>query len=516
MATYKMIKLPGGKSFAVEITGDVTLGERECVSNNWSFPQVFENQYFIAPRGSHVPLGWVSVEHADWVLTMCPKIPLTRLEYEDGGQAGWVLGYAITADGQMLRGLHRISGSMQGDTLASFERFISELSGRFVALVTHSDQMRVYPDPTCGMGPVFDPTSRRLAASLALVLDRDIIDNPIVPFHAVEDGTTRYLFGHTRDAHARRIRANHYIDLSNFSEHRFWPTDDIPFSAQPEDFKNIAAQIHSKLAANIAALVQSFPCALPVTGGADSRIMLSSARPVLDRLAQNFVYHTNMSTRMDARIARRLAKDVGFKLNVYSKHDDVYDEMLANLDVDLVRRQRFLRGDLEPDTSEPGSIVAMQFVPSHQLILRGNVAEMTRALRWHRSVFNNPDNDEFALRRLTVTREKSGPYFDIWQEELLKWKKGLPDTAMLRLHDLTHTELWLPHANSTVYVRDRSHVMINPFNDRRLIWLTSLIEPSVRKRLKLVDELMALGLPEASEILWLDQLKAKKRADMNA
>ena len=62
----------------------------------------------------------------------------------------------------------------------------------------------------------------------------------------IEDAGDRdfYRFGHTIDAHARRARPNHYLDLSDFSQHRHWPMpeDELSFdkSKTPEFAEAIA------------------------------------------------------------------------------------------------------------------------------------------------------------------------------------------------------------------------------------------------------------------------------------
>lgn len=493
---------------------DTSLAEQECSARGWSFGDSFANQYVITPKSDRVPPGWKTTTLGDWRISHCPRLPISALTQANGTVVALVLGYAILPDGLMLDGKHKLPISAKDkDRLQKAEDHIAMLAGRYVALVSIGKTARVYPDPVCSMGPVYHTASRRLGASLTLILDRPVIDNPEVPARSVADGQTHYLFGHTPDAEVRRIRSNHFIDLSDFSMHRHWPLRDTCFDLADHSHRDLSGEIAEKLRLNMGALIGRYPTALPLTGGTDSRLLLAAGKDFLDQVGQIFVYSTNWSNSVDSQIAQEIAQTMCLPLRIIS---DTSPRFAAVLDADAFRDHmalRFLRGGLEPDTSELGSIRAMLLVPHDALVLRGNVAEMTRALRWHRSVYDDPHHTGFALEKLNVIRDRAGPFYEKWQAEFLAWKASLPETALPRIYDLLHTELWLPHTNSGVYIREAHQTFINPFNDRHLIHLTSRIPPMVRKRRRVVNDII---YGYAKEIWRIDYKDQRNRAALEA
>ncbi len=494
-----------------------TLAEAECRRHGWAFPEVFRNQYLIAPAAETVPRSWRWKSRAigNWRISHCPRLPLAELVLSDGKPAALVLGIAVTPEGMVLEGRVKLAVNARSPKrVTEVEAFIAGLAGRYVALVCLGRTERIYPDPVCGLGPVWHAGAKRIGASTALAIDREVIDNPEVPADDVAAGRARYLFGHTADAEVRRAISNHYLDLADFSQHRHWPADETSFGLDGRPHRELAVEIGEKLGRNVAALAGRFPTALPVTGGTDSRLLLAAGCGSLDRIGQFFVYHTNWANSVDTEIARELAQTLCLPLTVISRAAPPFREAFTKPRFRAHMAQRRLRGGFEPESAEKGSIRAMALLPEDMLILRGNVAEMTRALRWHRSVYDDPHNTAFALEKLDVLPEASARY-DHWADCLETWKAGLPERAVPRLYDLLHTELWLPHTNSAVYIRDLRHFLINPFNDRHLIHLTATIPPMIRKKRRTVNDIVYAN---ARDIWRTDYIadRLKRRAEDRA
>ena len=491
-----------------------SLAETECAQRGWDFAASFRKQYLITPRGTPGPDGWHSQTLSGWQVHHCPALPLATLTLSDGTAIGIVLGYAIAPDGLMIEGRHKLAVSARAMAkLDRIERYIAQLAGRFVVLLAHGPQARVYPDPGCSLGPVFDPTARRVGASTLLVLDRPVIDNPDVLAAEVAEARNFYRFGHTIDAHARRARPNHYLDLSDFSQHLHWPMPEDELGFDKSKTPEFAEAIAEKLALNMAALTGRYRTGLPISGGTDSRLLLAAGVHSLPQVKSFFVYHTNWSTSIDCLLARQIANRLSLPLTVISRDAPKFKSVLTDQQFEDIKSLRMLRNGGEPDTANPESIKAMYLSPQCDLVLRGNVAEMTRAQRWVRDVFDDPHNTEYALGKLGLSQDKTGPRHGFWTDQFAQWKATLPPGAIPRIYDFMHQELWLPHANSLVYLSEPRDFPINPFNDRQLIALTLRVSPKARRHGRLVDHIMQQNLPELHDIPFAAKyIRAQKKA----
>ncbi len=483
-----------------------TLAEIKCAQHGWSFEETFRHQYLIAPKSRDPIAGWQTEVLGDWRVDYCPGLPKTHLTLSNGNIVGIVLGYAIGTDGMMLESRYKLPISTgSANKMASIEAHVARFAGRHVTLLALENEARVYPDPTCSLGPVYNAGRRLLGASTTLVIDRPLIDNPDVPADEVANRKGFYRFGNTADADVRRARSNHYIDLSDFSIHRHWPLSDTLLELGDAEHPELSHQIGEKLALNMSALTGRYKTTFPISGGTDSRLLLAASSAFLDQIDHFFVYHTNWSTSIDCVLAREIAEKMCLPLQVVSRDSPLFDPVMTEDEFETTRAKRSLRNGLEPDTANARSIRAMHLVPESDLVLRGNVGEMTRALRWVRDVFNDPDNAEYALGTLGLTKEAVGQRFGFWEDLFLEWKSTLPKAAMPRIYDLVHTELWMPHTNSLVYMADTRDFMINPFNDRHLIELTMRVPPHARKRRRIINKIINSRMPEISDVQYTTQ-----------
>lgn len=476
-----------------------TLAEQECRRLGWAFSESFRNQYTITDRTQDTPEGWASQTLDNWRVSHCQNLPRTELTFSNGLVVGIVLGYAISPEGMMLEGRHKLPiSSRSAASLAQAERYISQLAGRYVVLLSIGTSARVYSDAVCSLGPVYDPVTRRLGASVALALDRPLIDNPEVGIDSVAAGEACYLFGQTPDRDAKRALANHYIDLSDFSQRRHWPTDDMDFTLGGRRRQDVSHEIAAKLRLNMKALIERYPTALPVTGGKDSRLLVAAASDMLDQISQFFVYHTNATSAADSEIALEIAREMSFPLRVISRETQRFRSGFSDADHADHMSLRHLRGGFEPETADPDHIRATQMVPDRYLILRGNMTGMARARHWRRPVFKDPHNTEFALTSLGVPASASNLFCERTQSAFVHWKENLPEKALPRIYDFLQMDVLQPHTNSAAYARESDHMFINPFNDRHLLHLTASIPPFMRKNGRIVEDIVSAYAKEIS------------------
>jgi hypothetical protein len=88
-------------------------------------------------------------------------------------------------------------------------------------------------------------------------------------------------FGMTSRRGVQRLHPNHYLDLMSWSPRRHWPTAPLDYHVYPEDAVEVVSRVIKR---HIIAATRRGPLDLALTGGHDSRSILSCAREQLDRV----------------------------------------------------------------------------------------------------------------------------------------------------------------------------------------------------------------------------------------
>ncbi len=469
------------------ITKD-TLAERRCEAESWDFGQVFKFQFRMSQSKTSLSSAWSSSQLNGWVIEHCPALPISRIISSSGEPIGLVLGIAISPEGQCL-GKEVI---LDQDSESERERWVEDLAGRFFVVVKHFGGMRLYGDPSGNLSVVFNKENNALASSVALAVDDELDPAENVDIEKVATRKQFLLFGDTSDQRVTRLMPNHYLDLSNFSQHRFWPRDDTPFAELETDQDILFAQMSARMSRNVAALISAYECALPITAGRDSRIILGSAIPVLNKIKSFYCYHLNWATKIDAEVGQILAEHLSVPFLVLSRRASRVQKVMTKKEIMVeLERTRLRTGWCSALRADWVRFVAAS--PRVQVVLRGTGIEMTRANKW-RHVIGKPTNAMTGVgallgqwQRADRTKDETVEY-ERQLDRYQNWMDKLPEKALPRLYDIAHLELWLPvGAAPLAYIGD---FIVNPFNDRRLFHLVSAVSPRVRLTNALVKNLV--------------------------
>lgn len=199
-------------------------------------------------------------------------------------------------------------------TAEAFEqRVLDGLAGLFL-VVTEAGAgwgRRLYPDAAAGVPVVYCPETRRIGASAATILNpAEYCRRFLADRHArlVAAEGKGWIPG-TLTAHQglRRLLPNHYLDLDNFSVHRFWP------HAAPavQSLETAADSIAADLAGHVEAVARQFDTAVTLTAGWDSRLVAAASR----RLAHRITYVTigAAGAGLDQIAASRMGAALGLR-----------------------------------------------------------------------------------------------------------------------------------------------------------------------------------------------------------
>ncbi|PCJ74379.1 MAG: hypothetical protein COA53_10120 [Rhodobacteraceae bacterium] len=130
---------------------------------------------------------------------------------------------------------------------------------------------------------------------------------------------------------------------------------------------------------------------------------------------------------------------------------------------------------------ELAALAMIEDYPQDHLVLRGNIMELLRANQWREDTINGPFRLRHAIRRTGVAVRTNASSTSEWGPELLKWYAGLPEVASKRAYDFSFVELLLPNTQGAYFNAFHQNVMINPFNDRKIIEIAIGMPTSLRK-----------------------------------
>jgi len=448
------------------------LAEKKCQQRDRDFSWLFRNQYILSPDETRTYPGWNKQVLAGWVLHHGTALRNCPILDANGQKVGFLLGHALTPDSTIVEDSYTIPVSVSSDRFVDVvDRSLTGLAGRYLGIILTKGCERIYSDPVSDMPLLYDAKSRKVASSLGLVLDWAIQPNPRFPIRNVLSGKQTLSFQHSLDNEVKRGISNHFLDLTNFSLHRHWPDVGADFNTVHSDVSERIDQLVERLSAHLKALINHFDCILPLTGGRDSRILLSCALPVLDNVKELSGYRFHNPSRVDTRIARELLESMGYPYKQYFKKKASVTQLR---DLRLKMGWSGARGEF-------AALAMIEEYPLDHLILRGNIMELLRANQWRKDTIGAPFRMTHGVRRLGVTVKTTSESTSKWAPHYMEWYNTLPECARSNPYDFAFLELLLPNTQGAFLNGIERNVMINPFNDRKLIELTIGMPISLRK-----------------------------------
>ena len=455
-------------------------------------PEALAGQWVLNHHDRPVPAGWIVFTHGPWTLATHPALPCVRLAGPGGDTVGWLLGHAVTPDGELARGELRLAASQIGWEAAR-EQFVDGLGGRFVVVLLAGSSPRLYPDALATLAAVFAPEEALVASTSSLIplspstpYQLEWILATDIPYTKAE-----YPFGLTPRRGVERVLPNHYLDLSTWTLVRRWPTGELPIIVDTETAHRRVAELASRAIEAVAGIC---PIQSPLTAGYDSRVLLACSRAVLDRITL-FTAHLPGETTgwRDIVVARAIAAKVGLPHTVLPH-----------------RRARAsdLREFVERTGGEAGEPRGWQAIRTFKqtapdrATLMGHSADIARGDYWN---WMQPITAVTASRLLKICRVPPLPDF---VARAKAWLRALPTRNMITVMDLVYAEqsggCW---AGVIEYAEDGySLLRLAPMCHTEIIRTLMSLPEAYRRADGFEHDLLAAQWPELLEFPINDQL----------
>ena len=265
-------------------------------------------QFVLAKSRRSIPGNWPVRSNGAWHLGHHPALPVMDIRSADSIEIGWLVGYPISPEGQLLtENVECPVSANDGKSSAGFEAWLYEHGGRFAAIYLDSGTSRFYLDPCGSLAAVFCPQQELVASTPALVpYAAGCEDNEeLIRALGIPERNNWFPFGCTPRLGVERLLPNHFLDLRAWESVRHWPTGELP---SDYDVREAASEIATILKRHIAAVARQHPIHMSLTAGRDSRMLLACAREHLDGIAFFTLETPRLSGPMQCQVGRKLAK----------------------------------------------------------------------------------------------------------------------------------------------------------------------------------------------------------------
>ena len=193
-------------------------------------PDDLVGQFVLCQSLSNIPESWSRRTIGSWHLGFHSTLSVLDILGSDSTVIGWLLGYPIDSEAQLVREEVRFSFSPgASDAAEQFETALYTYGGRFAAILVSPQSTRFYVDPCGSLAAVFCREQQTVASTSTLIPyseaskdNQELIDQVMIP------GTDNwYPFGLTSRYGVERVMPNHYLDLNSWEVIRHWPQEEI-------------------------------------------------------------------------------------------------------------------------------------------------------------------------------------------------------------------------------------------------------------------------------------------------
>lgn len=341
---------------------------------------------------------------------------------------------------------------------------ISNLAGRFIFIICINDLKYVIND-MCGLRTVYYSftTDQFYIASNPSLLNKLIELKPSKNYktytesnHFKNDIEYWLPSGLTLYENVNHLVPNHYIDLKNNKQIRYWPHEKI----KEQNLENATQKTASLLESLILSAKNRFQLALPLTAGWDSRVLLSASKKYIDEIyVYTLQYRWLVDSSPDIKIPKYITKKIGTPYNKLDCRKDMdpkfYQVYKSNVDLAHDDWAKITNG--MKDT-----------FPQERVVLKGNVSEIARC-----SFFPSGKHEEVTSASQLLFDWPEWLELDFIMEYLEIWLKDVKDLCIefnIDIFDLWYMEIFMGVWQAQGQLEwDIIHEEFTPYNYRPLI-----------------------------------------------
>ena len=413
---------------------------------------------------------------------MHPDMGIFDLLDASGTRLGLLMGFPIDLQERCLvSGPVTLGSEVSTGIDAIAERILDRFGGRFLFLLEMSGHARIYPDCAAQLPCVYSP-ERGVAGSTAdAVLSDEEYDalfrhDLYTALDVENDGW--FPAGLTAHEGIERLLPNHFLDLHEWIQKRYWPLGNVERTQTPE---RSIEEISEIIRLQLEALVNGpRKVAQALTAGHETRMMLACARPFVDSI-ELVTLEGDGPRADDTVISQRITRGMGLKHRLLPR-------VIA--DEDTVARYMRRGGHC---VGGPNRLTHASLAPlrDNHVFVGGAIGEVGRAFFWHES-----DGRGTALDGKILTSRMGAPARAELEDRLTGWLSELHDLDSLQALDLAYLEQRVGPWGGAQMFSDPTFVRHNPLGTARTIELMLALPDEWKRRSKLTTDLVRMLWPE--------------------
>lgn len=248
-----------------------------------------------------------------------------------------------------------------------------------------------------------------------------------------------------------RLMCNHRLDLQALTAIRHWP---VVAPQRSDNETEVLTELIRTVRSNLHVIFDNFRAALSLTGGGNSRALLSLLRERRGSLVTYIVAVDSPNSKLDVHLSSMIAKKFGLDHRILAPFP--HDPEAAQ---EWHFRCGHVRGGINPEI-----YTALRRLGDREAVMDGLGAEFGRCFFWKAS-----DKADTPLTAETITRRFGMPVCDEIVEATGRWLSEAPNGDAFFILDLAYQELrnsaW-SYANS---YEDPLLLHFSPFSSRRSV-----------------------------------------------
>ncbi len=452
---------------------------------------LFFGQFIISQNLQNIPQTWNTFHLQEWQITTHPNLPVIPLQTNNEDCAGWIVGFPINSNGELIEVTQFLPCQNLDDLTANgIEDYLYSFGGRFICVVITQNLRRLYLDPCGSLAVVYSTTKHCIASTTSLL---KYAENSSIDFQNISTQFLKpnrfYPAGLTIFPELQRLLPNYYLDLEYWKPVRHWlqkPLSRVPHRQIAEQIEIIAHHVQN----NLRGVTQKYHSYMGITSGRDSRMILACSRELHRKMTFfTFDYPDSASGRyadaVDVYMGCKISQN--FALN--------HLVLPIQTPTEILKQEYFLRIGY---SGHWGKIKDYEACCKHlelqNALLIGFAGEVGRGYYWpkekNKSWIDSP-KELLSIMHL--------PVYLKFCEAIEDWLTDISVTDVYMLLDILYLEqrvgCW---ASPHLYGMAPFKIVLMPFNHRKILEAMIRLPVEYKRSQGLADDIVNFMWPELS------------------